>query len=68
MIQVAADLYDPDTARREFSSLTEAKEMFPTAKPRVLTLTADPLPFEPPPGIEIGPAWEWMLERGDAPA
>ncbi len=68
LIQVAADLYDPDTARREFSSLTEAKEMFPTAKPRVLTLTADPLPFEPPPGIEIGPAWEWMLERGDAPA
>ncbi len=61
LIQVAAELHDPDTARREFAALAEAKEMFPTARRRVLTLTADPLPFEPPPAVEVGPAWQWML-------
>lgn len=66
LIQVAADLHDPVTARREFTALAEAREMFPAARQRILTLTADPLPFEPPPGVETGPAWKWMLEAAES--
>lgn len=44
-------------------ALAKAKQMCPTARRRVLTLTADPLPFEPSPAVEVGPTWQWMLDQ-----
>ena len=61
LIQACATLGDPATAAREFRALIAAAERFPQARRRVLTLTRDDLPSAVPPGIEVQPAWWWML-------
>lgn len=66
LIQVCADIDDPDTFAREARSLREAAPEHPGA--RLLLLTAvSRLPFPEVPGpIAIRPAWQWMLEGGES--
>ena len=66
LIQACASLADPETARRELRALVAAAERFPQARRRVLTLTRDDLPPHAPPGVDVEPAWQWML-RAPAP-
>lgn len=61
LIQVCADASDPTTAAREFRALAEAGEAHPGARKWLLTLTRDGLPAEAPPGVNVQPAYEWML-------
>jgi len=61
LIQVAADTTDPETARRELRSLSEASALYPQATRRLLTLTRDRLPATAPSGVIAQPAYEWML-------
>lgn len=67
LIQVCADMSDPATATREFRALEAAGVRFPQARQTLLTLTRDGLPAEAPPGVDVSPAYEWMLagERGE---
>ena len=62
LIQVCADLSDPATATRECRALAAAGKLFPRARQRLLTLTQDGLPTEPPAGVEMHSACEWLLE------
>jgi hypothetical protein len=67
LIQVCADASDPATADRELRALVEAGEVHPRARKRLLTLTRDGAPAEPPPSVIVQPAYEWMLATaGDA--
>lgn len=61
LIQVCADMSDPATAAREFRALDGAAAEFPGARQLLLTLTRDGLPAEAPSGVEVHPAYEWML-------
>ena len=49
------------TADRELRALVEAGEVHPRARKRLLTLTRDGAPAEPPLGVIVQPAYEWML-------
>ena len=62
LLQVCADLSDPATATRECRALAAAGKLFPRARRRLLTLTQDGLPTEPPAGVEMHSACEWLLE------
>ena len=62
LIQVCADLSDPDTAKRECRALAAAGKLFPRARRRLLTLTQDGLPNDPPAGAETQSVCEWLLE------
>jgi len=69
LIQVAADLSDKATREREFRALADALTAHRRAKGLVLTLrSTDALHAraDAPKGVLVRPAWEWMLERGDA--
>jgi hypothetical protein len=61
LIHVCGDATDPSTAARELLALEEAAAMFPGTVRRLLTLTADAVPAEVPPGVIAQPAYEWML-------
>lgn len=70
LIQVCADLSDPDTLERELRSLLEAAAQYPDARRLILTLNrstglsgfAEPAGSAGwPDGIEVLPAYEWML-------
>ena len=61
LIQVCADLTDPDTAARECRALEAAGRLFPRARKRLLVLTHDRLPAEAPGGTRVQTAWEWLL-------
>ncbi len=65
LIQVCADATDPATAERELRALVEAGRIHPKAKKRLLTLTSDGRPAEVPRGVEVQPAYEWMLSAPD---
>lgn len=66
LIQVCADLSDPATATRECRALATAGKLFPRARRRLPTLTQDGLPTEPPAGLEMQSAGEWLLQaHGD---
>ena len=62
LIQVCADLSDPATAKRECRALAAAGKLFPRARRRLLTLTQDGLPADPPTGTEMQSACEWLLQ------
>ena len=66
LIQACATLAEPATAQREFRALVAAADRFPGARRTVLTLTRDDLPQSVPDGIEVQPAWQWMLDASDA--
>ena len=62
LLQVCADLSDPATATREQLAGRGERPAFPRARRRLLTLTQDGLPTEPPAGVEMHGACEWLLE------
>ena len=66
LIQACATLAEPATAQREFRALVAAADRFPGARRTVLTLTRDDLPQSVPDGIEVQPAWQWMLDLPSA--
>jgi len=61
LIQVCADASEPVTANRELRALLAAAEMYPAARLRLLTLTRDGAPADVPAGVEVQPAYEWLL-------
>ena len=62
LIQVCADLSDPDTAEREFRALADAARVWPDATRRVLTLADRDAPVRIPENVIVQPAHEWMLD------
>ena len=61
LIQVAADIDDPDTLEREVRALEDAQVEHPEAELLLLTQESRlPFPSVPDP-IRILPAWQWML-------
>ena len=68
LVQVCADLSDPETACRELRALAAAGARFPRAGQRLLTLTRDGIPDELPAGVEAQPAYEWLLTPPDLPS
>ena len=65
LVQVCADLSDPETAYRELRALAAAGARFPRARQRLLTLTRDGIPDELPAGVEAQPTYEWLLTPPD---
>ncbi len=61
LIQVASDPHDSSTLERELRALTDAGQMFPHARRRLLTMTAPTTRIEAPDGITVQPAYEWCL-------
>lgn len=61
LIQVAADLHDSTTLARELRALTDAGRIFPSARRRLLTMTAPTTRVAVPDGIVMQPAYEWCL-------
>jgi uncharacterized protein len=62
LIQVCMDASDPATGEREIRALQEAGLRHPEASLRLVTLTRDGAPGEAPAGIDVIPAYAWMLE------
>lgn len=60
LIQVCTDASAAETAERELRALREARKMYPTAQPWLLTLTRDGAPAEAE-GVTVQPAYQWML-------
>jgi uncharacterized protein len=61
LIQVCADLSDPTTLHRELRALDAAAAEHPQAARRLLVLDRDALTRADTPGIEVLPAYEWLL-------
>ncbi len=65
IVQVCADLSDPQTTEREIRALLSAGEMFNGATMRLITLTRDPVPRGIVDSIIVQPAYEWLLTTND---
>ena len=61
LLQVCADLSSPDTRARELRALTAAAKDYPRATQRLLVLDRDARDHADVPGIEVLPAYEWLL-------
>lgn len=61
LIQVCADVAAPDTISRELRGLTAAAKQHPRAARRLLVLDRDALVRVKAPGVEVHPAYEWLL-------
>jgi predicted AAA+ superfamily ATPase len=61
LIQVCADASDPQTLARELRALQEARALYPQARALLLTLVAEEAPTGIPRGVEMLPAYEWLL-------
>ncbi len=61
LIQVCADVSAPETLVREVRALEAAGLEFPNPRRRLLVLDRDAVGARPHTGIEIQPAYEWML-------
>ncbi len=61
LIQVCAEVSDPATLERELRGLQAAGREHPRAAKRLLALDRDALPHAAPPGVEVQPAYEWLL-------
>ena len=69
LIQLCADMSDASTRQREFRALTEAMSEHKRLNALVLTATSTGISHaqaEAPKGVTVRPAWEWMLEGGNA--
>lgn len=67
LIQVCADLSSPETRTRELRALTAAAEDRPRATRRLLVLDRDARVGPATPGIDVQPAYEWLLAPPGAP-
>ncbi len=61
LIQVCADLTNAETRARELRALVEAAKEYPRATRRLLVFDRDALAGLEVPGIEVQPAYEWLL-------
>jgi predicted AAA+ superfamily ATPase len=61
LVQVAAEASAPATAERELRALLAAKEEWPEAKARLVTLTSDGFPPSLPRGVTAHAASDWLL-------
>lgn len=62
LIQVCADLGDPQTVEREVRALQEASQNFPGAQQLLITLTPE-VGIEVPPSIKVYSATAWLLKN-----
>lgn len=62
LIQVCADLTQPDTLNRELRALAEAAVEHPNAQRRILVATFDSLPGQRSEDVLIQTAYHWLLE------
>lgn len=67
LIQVCADLYEPEVREREARALLKAKEEYPHARLVLLTLDIPPH-LDVPPEIEVRPVARWLLEEDGSEA
>jgi predicted AAA+ superfamily ATPase len=65
LIQVCADFSAPETLARELRALTAAAQYHARAVRRLLVLDRDALTRVNVPGIEVQPAYEWLLAEPD---
>ena len=63
LIQVCADLRNPETRERELRALTEGSKIYPRATCRLLVLDQDAMVGIHVPGVKVQPAYEWLLEN-----
>jgi len=61
LIQVCADPSEPATLERELRALAAAGKEHRRAKRRLLVLDRGAMPRAPTPGVEVQPAYEWLL-------
>ena len=62
LIQVCADLTAPGVRERELRALAAAVKEHPRARRRILVLTHDQLPARSEAGVEVRPAYQWLLD------
>ena len=62
LIQVCADLAAPGVQERELRALAAAMKEHPRAKRRILVLTSDQLPARSEAGVDVQPAYQWLLD------
>jgi predicted AAA+ superfamily ATPase len=62
LIQVCADVSDPETLGRELRALDAAAASQRRATPRLLVLDRDALAIVGKPPVDVRPAYEWLLE------
>jgi hypothetical protein len=60
---VCADLTAPGVAERELRALAAAVREHPRATRRILVLTRDQLPARAEAGVDVQPAYQWLLDR-----
>ena len=65
LIQVCADLKSPETVARELRALAAAAKEHPRARRRLLVLDRDAAGEVEAQGVEVLPAYEWMLAEPD---
>jgi hypothetical protein len=61
LVQVCADPSEPGVRDRELRALAAAAALHPRAERRLLVLDRDALPPVATPGVEVLPAYEWLL-------
>lgn len=61
LLQVCADLADDAVREREFRALADVVAAHPKVPARVLTLHRELAFVEPPSGVQVLPAYEWLL-------
>jgi uncharacterized protein len=65
LIQVCADVSASETLARELRALTAAQQQYSRAARRLLVLDRDALARVNAPGVEVQPAYEWLLAEPD---
>jgi uncharacterized protein len=65
LLQVCADLKSPETVARELRALAAAAKEHPRARRRLLVLDRDAAGEVEAQGVEVLPAYEWMLAEPD---
>jgi predicted AAA+ superfamily ATPase len=65
LIQVCADISSEQTLARELRSLGEAAKTYPRARRLLLTLNRDPIPMTATHGLDVLPAYTWLLGQPD---
>jgi predicted AAA+ superfamily ATPase len=66
LVQVAADVADPETFTREVRALEDAAPAHPRARRTLLVGASAPLRVDIPHGIDVRPASRWLLDPSPA--